>query len=92
MEINTFLRADELATNTAEAFDNPIPGDMFEEFLSVWVSVVSRDGDTITWRVQFGHPTKEQVRTGTISEFKATYAYTSKPGYSVKLFRRGNPV
>jgi hypothetical protein len=93
MTILDMLRNDDLTQATADAFADPQPGDLFEEFYSVWVQVLARDGDQVTWRHGWGGPTFDDhpTYTGTVAEFGATFAYETIPGYSVKLYRRGTP-
>lgn len=76
---------------TADAFADPQPGDIFEEFLSFWVQVLHRDGDTVQWREGDRHAIESQTGKrfgGTVAEFGAKFAYGTIPGYSVKLCRR----
>lgn len=85
------LRTDDLDRATADAFADPRPGDLFEEFQSVWVQVVARDGDRVTWRHGWGGKDFDQhdLTTASVAEFGSTFASGTIPGYSVTLYRRG---
>ena len=80
---------------TAEAFADPQPGDVFEEFYSFWVMVRGRDRDWVTWLEVTSPeiPLQDGKRfVGTVAEFGDKFSYKSIPGYSVKLNRRGAKV
>lgn len=80
---------------TAAAFDDPQIGDLFTEMLAYWVYVVARDGDTVTTMEASApctFPRDGKIKIGTVAEFKDRFAYKTIPGYSVRLYSRGNDV
>lgn len=86
---------DKIKADTEAAFNDPQPGDEFEEFLTHWVYVVGRDGDRVVWMSASApcrFPNDGETKYGTLVDFRAAYAYGTIPGYSVKLSRRGRNV
>lgn len=78
---------------TAEAMDDPQPGDEFNEMFSHWVMVTERNGDRVKWSAGQG-PTDDFFRDfppqeATVSEFKKRYSYGgTTAGYWVTISRR----
>ena len=80
---------------TAEAMNDPQPGDRFTEMLAFYVYVLEREGNQVTFMEC--NPPCELPKDGkigicSVSEFSRRYAYGSIPGYSVYLCERGNDV
>jgi hypothetical protein len=91
---------DRINQNTAEAFNNPQPGDRFEEFYTFWVYVLKVDSaGVLTWQGS-GHPSGfpegasygKFVRYKSTDEFRESFFSDSSADYWVKLCDRGNDV
>lgn len=96
----TSLSYDEIQRRTADAFDDPQPGDRFHEMYSWWVYVVARDGDnvsTLSAAAPCTFPDDGTLWTGSVQDLRERYSYASDPthqrlGYTVLLASRGDGV
>lgn len=95
---NTILTVDAPTDNraaTAEAMNDPQPGDRYTEMYAFYLYVLKRDGGMITFME--ANPPCKIPRDGKVGrlpadEFRKRYAYGSIPGYWVRLLDRGNDV
>lgn len=82
---------------TAEAFDDPQPGDRFHEMVSFWMYVLAVDDDgrvhTLCASPPCNVPDDGRIEVfDNAEDYRAFWAYGSIPGYTVSLADRGNKV
>lgn len=86
-----YAQADERATSAA--MQDPQPGDQFTEMYAVFVFVLKRNWDLVTFLEAMGPcnlPEGGKVYTMTLDGFRAKYAYGhGVPGYCISLIKRG---
>ena len=80
---------------TANAMNDPQPGDRFTEMYAFWIYVVARVGDMIVTMEANPPailPRDGKVKMQTLAEFQKRFSYQTESGYWIRLVDRGNNV